>query len=88
MHHELAKRDEGGILVRLVWDSQRDRVIVRYRDQQTGDAFVADVPRSQALTAFNHPNAFRRRRAVATSTIDPASPEPAASPCRRGGEER
>jgi hypothetical protein len=59
MHHELAKRSYDGILVRLLWDSQGDRLIVRYRDHRTGDAFVTDVPKSRALDAFHHPNAFR-----------------------------
>lgn len=59
MQHELAKRTDDGITVRLVWDSLRDRVIVRYRDERTGDAFAAEVPKSQALSAFHHPNAHR-----------------------------
>jgi hypothetical protein len=59
MQHELAKRSHDGIVVRLVWDPLRDCVIVRYRDRRTGDAFSADVPKDQALTAFRHPNAFR-----------------------------
>jgi hypothetical protein len=60
MYHELARRDHGGIIVRLIWDSRRDCVVARYRDRQTGDAFAADVPKSKALNAFRHPNAFRR----------------------------
>jgi hypothetical protein len=59
MHHELAKRSDNGIVVRLLWNAAADCVIVRYRDQRTGDAFVAQVPRSEAMTAFRHPNAFR-----------------------------
>jgi hypothetical protein len=59
MQHELAKRSDDGIVVRLLWDSLRDCVIVRYRDERTGDAFTADVPKRQALVAFHHPNAYR-----------------------------
>ena len=59
MLQELAKRNDDGILVRLLWDPLRDRVIVRYRDERTGDAFAADVPKSDALKAFRHPNAYR-----------------------------
>jgi hypothetical protein len=55
VYQELARRDQGGILVRLLWDSPGDRVLVRYRDRQTGDAFAVDIPKSQALTAFQHP---------------------------------
>jgi hypothetical protein len=33
--------------------------VLRYRDRQSGDAFVADVPNAKALFAFQQPNAFR-----------------------------
>jgi hypothetical protein len=59
MTHELAKRSFDGIVVRLLWDSLRDRIVVKYRDCRTGDAFVVEVPKSQALSAFHHPNAYR-----------------------------
>jgi hypothetical protein len=59
MKHELAKRVEPGIVVRLLWDSFQDRVIVSYRDERSGDTFVAEVPRHEALQAFRHPNAYR-----------------------------
>lgn len=47
------------MIVRLLWDSARDQVVLRYRDRDTGDAFVTDVPNREALTAFRHPNVFR-----------------------------
>jgi hypothetical protein len=59
MFYELAKRSHDGILVRLLWDSLGDRVVVRYRDGRTGDAFAAEVPKNQALAAFRHPNIYR-----------------------------
>ena len=59
MQRELAKRIDQGIVVRILWDSLTDRVIVRYRDERSGDMFAAEVPRDQALDAFHHPNAFR-----------------------------
>ena len=59
MQYELAKRSDDGITVRLLWDALHDQVIVRYRDARSGDAFVAHVPKSQALSAFQHPNAYR-----------------------------
>jgi len=65
MHHELATRSYDGIVVRLLWDSLRDRVIVRYRDARTGEAFAAEVPKSEAMTAFEHPNVYRPVTAVA-----------------------
>jgi hypothetical protein len=59
MVYELAERSGNGLLVRLLWDSLRDAVILRYRDGHSGDAFVAEVPKAQALTAFKHPNVYR-----------------------------
>jgi hypothetical protein len=35
-------------------------VIIRCSDPQTGDAFAANVPKSRALAAFDHPTAYRR----------------------------
>jgi hypothetical protein len=57
--YELAERKASDVIVRLLWDSSRDQVILRYRDCETGDAFVTDVPNPEALTAFRHPNVFR-----------------------------
>jgi hypothetical protein len=57
--YELAQRNASGVIVRLLWDSTRNQAVLRYRDQETGDAFVTDVPNPQALTAFRHPNVFR-----------------------------
>ena len=59
MYRELARRRQSGIVVRLLWDVVRDRVVIRYRDDSTGDAFTCEVPRNRALQAFHHPNAFR-----------------------------
>jgi hypothetical protein len=59
MYRELARRSQSGIVVRLLWDVVKDRVVIRYRDHATGDAFTCEVPRSRALQAFQHPNAFR-----------------------------
>jgi hypothetical protein len=59
MLHELAKRSHDGIVVRLLWDSLRNRVLIRYRDDRSGDSFVTDIPKSEALAAFHHPNAYR-----------------------------
>jgi hypothetical protein len=66
MFHELAKRSRDGILVRLLWDASGDRVIVRYRDNKTGDAFAAEVPKAHALTAFSHPNVYRPTQLAGT----------------------
>lgn len=57
--HELARRTDSGILVRLLWDAARGQAVLRYRDRRTGDAFAVDVPNPRALEAFRHPNAYR-----------------------------
>ena len=62
MSQELAERAEAGIVVRLLWDEPRDQVIVEYRDDRNGDQFSVIVPKSQALSAFHHPNAYRSSR--------------------------
>jgi hypothetical protein len=56
---ELAERKSNGLLVRLLWDPQRNQAVLRYRDRRTGDAFLTDVPNERALVAFQHPNAYR-----------------------------
>jgi hypothetical protein len=60
--YELADRAEDGLRVRLLWDSLRNQVVLRYRDLRLNDAFSADVPNCRALDAFYHPNAYRRPR--------------------------
>jgi hypothetical protein len=56
---ELARRNESGILVRLLWDAATGQTLIRYRDRRTGDRFTATVPAPCALEAFRHPNAYR-----------------------------
>ena len=58
MLHELARRDESGLLVRL-WDRERRQAVIRYRDRHSGEAFAVDVPNPRALDAFRHPNVYR-----------------------------
>lgn len=62
---ELAERKGNGLLVRLLWDPQRNQTVLRYRDRQTGEAFVTDVPNDDALVAFHHPNVYRPAAAAA-----------------------
>ena len=56
---ELAERQSDGLLVRLLWDPQRNQTVLRYRDRLTGEAFLIDVPNERALAAFQHPNVYR-----------------------------
>jgi hypothetical protein len=62
---ELAERRSSGLVVRLLWDPTRNQTVLRYRDRQTGDAFVTDVPNTRALVAFHHPNVYRPVAAAA-----------------------
>lgn len=62
---ELAERRGSGLVVRLLWDADRNQTVLRYRDARTGDGFVTDVPNAFALSAFEHPNAFRPGRRAA-----------------------
>ena len=64
MLYELAARSQSGVTVRLVWDATRNQIVLRYRDGDSGEAFVTDVPNERALAAFNHPNAYRPRAAA------------------------
>ena len=54
-----AERRQDGLLVRLLWDPERNQTVLRYRDRRTGDTVLADVPNDRALAAFEHPNVFR-----------------------------
>jgi hypothetical protein len=61
----LAERENDGILVRLFWNELArpgDDLILRYRDQRAGRAFIAYPPRERALHAFYHPNAYAPAR--------------------------
>ncbi len=59
MLYELARRDESGLVIRLLWDRERGQTLIRYRDRVSGDAFAVDVPNAKALDAFRHPNVYR-----------------------------
>ena len=56
---ELAERQSSGLVVRLLWDADRNQVVLRYVDFQTGERFVTDVPNGRALDSFEHPNLYR-----------------------------
>jgi hypothetical protein len=58
---ELDHRCADGIDVRLLWNSQTDRVSVAVEDQRSGEAFVLEVPGADAREAFTHPYAYAQR---------------------------
>jgi hypothetical protein len=59
---ELAFRESDGIEVALLWDAVEGRVVLNVRDRRTGEWFVSDVDRADALQAFRHPFAYAARR--------------------------
>ena len=56
---ELARRSNHGITVKLFWDATQDQILLRYRDAGENSVFTAAVPKAEAITAFEHPNAYR-----------------------------
>jgi hypothetical protein len=56
---DLDERRSGGAIVTLLWDPNRNQVMLRYVDVKSGDSFIADVPNESALNAFNHPHLYR-----------------------------
>jgi hypothetical protein len=61
---ELARRQADGIAVSLLWDERDDRLTVAVADARTGDAFVLDATRDDALDVFYHPYPHAARRGV------------------------
>jgi hypothetical protein len=55
---ELASRRSGAITVGLYWQPDGDEVFVEVTDEQTGELFVLEPPKSAALSAFYHPYAL------------------------------
>jgi hypothetical protein len=55
---ELASRHSAGITVGLYWQPDDDEVFVDVADEQTGELFVLEPPKSAALSAFYHPYAL------------------------------
>jgi hypothetical protein len=55
---ELASRNDGSRVVRLMWDPARDQTVLRFRDEESGETVIVDVPKEEALTAFNNPRDY------------------------------
>jgi hypothetical protein len=57
----LADRTTDGITVKLFWDETGVAgadIVVTYEDRKHGIAYTLRPPRSRALDAFHHPNAY------------------------------
>lgn len=56
---ELHSRTTDGILVRLLWCEQKNRVFVSVNDNKTGETFSFEVPEGERpLHVFDHPYAY------------------------------
>ncbi len=56
---ELNSRQSNGVLVRLLWCQDDDRVFVAVNDHRTGEAFSVEVPAGEPpLQVFDHPYVY------------------------------
>jgi threonine aldolase len=78
---ELDRRINDGFDVRLLWNSQTNRVFVTVEDQRDGVVFELTVDAAAALEAFQHPFAYSREYVTSTARSRP-------SPCPASCEER
>ncbi|MBV8430131.1 MAG: hypothetical protein JO244_03150 [Solirubrobacterales bacterium] len=56
---ELHSRVTDGLLVRLLWREDENRVFVAVEDQKTGESFSVEVPEGERpMHVFAHPFAY------------------------------
>jgi hypothetical protein len=55
---ELATRQGGGIVVRLLWRRGEDSVRIAVEDERTGEEFELQVASERAYDAYTHPFAY------------------------------
>jgi hypothetical protein len=55
---ELATRQGGGIVVRLLWRRGEDSVRIAVEDERTGEEFELQVANERAYDAYTHPFAY------------------------------
>lgn len=56
---ELHSRTADGVLVRLLWSQDENRVFVSVNDDKTGESFSVEVPAGERpLHVFAHPFAY------------------------------
>ena len=41
-----------------MWDPTRDQTVLRFRDEERDETIVVDVPKEEALAAFNNPSDY------------------------------
>jgi hypothetical protein len=64
MEKELAQRENDGITIILVWDTETDRLGVSVVDRRAGEAFTLPVDAAAAMDVFHHPYAHAARQGV------------------------
>jgi hypothetical protein len=55
---EFDHRENGGIAVRLLWNSHTNCVSVAVEDKRAGESFQLTIDSADALDAFQHPYAY------------------------------
>jgi hypothetical protein len=55
---ELDYRNNHGVKVRLLWNSDTDAVLVEVEDERTGEHFELNADRDKARDVFEHPYAY------------------------------
>ena len=58
---ELDRRTSDGIDVRLLWNTQTNRVSVAVEDNRVDESFELEIEPADALSAFHHPYAYANR---------------------------
>jgi len=66
---ELDHRNSGGIDVTLLWEQEKERLLVFVNDTRSGECFVVRAHHEEAMTAFHHPYAYSARADVHVSPM-------------------
>jgi len=63
---ELARRENDGVEVALLWSRRDDRLTVTVSDSKSGERFAIDAAPNEALDVFEHPYAYAGPTSTAT----------------------
>ena len=72
MEKELAQRENDGIAVRLLWDTETDGLTVSVQDWRTGEAFELTAEPQRAMDVFHHPYAYASRGGAEVAALEDA----------------
>jgi hypothetical protein len=62
---ELAQRVDGGVEVTLLWSAREKRLAVTVSDSRSGEWFLLEADKDNALEVFYHPYAYAAPQAAA-----------------------